>query len=586
MTAAPALRLCLLGSPVVLVNEQPVTFTRTKALALLAYLAVVRQPCRRETLMALLWPDYDDERARAALRRTLAAITETPVRPWLLADRQHIALESAQQTTDVEGFTAAAASAEALEKAIGLYRDRFLAGFTLADAAPFDEWQAAQAQRLEDRFFSLLDQLTGYYLQNRVTLAGIELTRRWLSIDPFHEVANERLMRFLALSNQPAAALQHFRQYAELLRQHLAAAPAPALKELAATIESGQMATPNGSARIQLLPPKPSLIVGRGPVLAELRRRLDHQAAEFLPEVVMQGWPGIGKTTVSAALAYDASLQQRYADGVMWLALGETPNIQALITHWCQMLRLNVSAEDSIETITSRLRAHFAQRAVLFILDDVWDVSHVQPFRVAGADCATLMTTRFNDVARALASRADAVYKIPLISDEDALALLYALAPGLRQHSPEMIQELIHDLEGLPLALQVAGRLLHMEAAMGWGIQELVAELRQGRRLLETQAPGDRHEVALQTSPTIAVLLQRSVDRLDAALQERFALLGVFAPKPATFTLDAVRAIWRDPQPQTAIRTLIDRGLLEPSGDGRFQMHALLVMHARSMFQE
>jgi hypothetical protein len=33
------------------------------------------------------------------------------------------------------------------------------------------------------------------------------------------------------------------------------------------------------------------------------------------------------------------------------------------------------------------------------------------------------------------------------------------------------------------------------------------------------------------------------------------------------------------------VRTLVERGLLEPAAGGRFQMHALLVMHARTMFE-
>lgn len=83
-------RVYLLGSPYVTVGEQLVEFKRKKALALLAYLALQAQPCRRDTILTLLWSDLDEERARAALRRTLATITETPLRQWLQADRHMI----------------------------------------------------------------------------------------------------------------------------------------------------------------------------------------------------------------------------------------------------------------------------------------------------------------------------------------------------------------------------------------------------------------------------------------------------------------------------------------------------------------
>lgn len=580
-------RIYLLGSPYLTVGDQPIEFKRKKALALAAYLALQGQPCRRDTLLGLLWPDLDEERARAALRRTLAAITETPLRHWLLADRQTIDLRrDATLWVDVAAMRSALqAGLQAQASASSLYRDRFMAGFTLGDAAAFDDWQAAQAQSLETEFSQLLAQLADHYLERRMPVVGLETARKWLHIDPYLEAANLAYMRLLALANQPAAALQHFQRFAALLMDELGIAPSASLAAFVNALEAGGDAVPVSGGRIELLPPPPRLIIGRDDVLTALRERLAPTAEQPAPEVVIQGWPGIGKTTLSAAIAYDRALQQQYRDGVVWLAFGEKPDLRALLAQACQAALLGLpDPDDSLAMLSARLRAHFASRAVLLILDDIWEAAHALPFRVAGPGCAVFMSTRFNDVAHALVDRADQVYKVPLISDAAALQLLYALAPGLQHFEAETLA-LIHDLEGLPLALQVAGRLLHAEASMGWGIRDLVEELREGRRLLESQAPADRHEAALQTSPTIAALLQRSVAKLSEPLQERFALLGLFAPKPATFTIEALSAIWRDPQPQAAIRTLADRGLLEPTGTGRFQMHALLVMHARSLFK-
>jgi len=55
----------------------------------------------------------------------------------------------------------------------------------------------------------------------------------------------------------------------------------------------------------------------------------------------------------------------------------------------------------------------------------------------------------------------------------------------------------------------------------------------------------------------------------------------VFAPKPATFDLAAMKAVWNvnDPKP----KYVLYRGLLEPVSGGRFQMHALRVVHARRL---
>lgn len=70
---------------------------------------------------------------------------------------------------------------------------------------------------------------------------------------------------------------------------------------------------------------------------------------------------------------------------------------------------------------------------------------------------------------------------------------------------------------------------------------------------------------------------------LDPYTRDCFAYLGVFASKPATFDLDAMSSVWQTEDPRPVVRELADHGLLEPAGDGRFQMHALLVQHARSL---
>lgn len=126
--------------------------------------------------------------------------------------------------------------------------------------------------------------------------------------------------------------------------------------------------------------------------------------------------------------------------------------------------------------------------------------------------------------------------------------------------------------------------MLNVEASYGLSVTDLLAELREGTRLLEAQAPADRTDLANETTPTVAALLQRSTDRLDQTTRDCYAYLGIFAPKPATFDLAAMKAVWQVENPEPITRTLVDRGLLEFVKEiGRYQMHALLVMHAKSL---
>jgi hypothetical protein len=128
--------------------------------------------------------------------------------------------------------------------------------------------------------------------------------------------------------------------------------------------------------------------------------------------------------------------------------------------------------------------------------------------------------------------------------------------------------------------------LLNTEAEYGFGVEELLNDLRVGAKLLEAQAPADRANLSNQTTPTIAALLQKSTDRLNEHDRDCFALLGVFAPKPATFDLAAMQAVWQE-DPKPTVKQLVDRGLLEYIPTlSRYQMHALVVLHAKSLVTE
>jgi len=63
--------LYLFGTPRVAKNGASIELNLRKGLALLAYLAVTRQPQSRDTLATLLWPEKDQQAARSNLRRTV-----------------------------------------------------------------------------------------------------------------------------------------------------------------------------------------------------------------------------------------------------------------------------------------------------------------------------------------------------------------------------------------------------------------------------------------------------------------------------------------------------------------------------------
>jgi hypothetical protein len=338
------------------------------------------------------------------------------------------------------------------------------------------------------------------------------------------------------------------------------------------------------------VPPVPSLFVGREESLHELKQHLGvapggRTSGPMQVLTTVRGWPGVGKTSVVAALAHDPEVEKAFPDGVLWASLGEKPNLLSALAGWGRALGTEeVLRAPSLPEATAMLAAFMRKRRMLLIVDDVWEAAHVEPFRrMLGAGCALLVTTRESGIAQGLAPTPNAVYKLPVLSEKSALELLRALAPDVVNKHSQECQELVRDLECLPLALHVAGHMLNTEARMGWGVTTMLKEVRDAAKLLGKKAPTDQADFERQTTPTVAALLQKSVDRLDEFTRSCFAYMGAFAPKPATFDLAAMGAVWEVADPRPIVRVLSERGLLEPVGDGRFQMHALLVAYARSL---
>ncbi|MBC8160310.1 MAG: hypothetical protein H7Z42_03750 [Roseiflexaceae bacterium] len=600
------LKLSLFGEPQLVDQGRVLYPDRRKALALLAYLALAEGRQSRDVLAALLWPALDQQRARAALRSSVYALSALAPGAWLDTTRETLSLQPHALEIDVHTFLELLARNRThshdtgelcdecvarLAQAASLYRADFTEGFSVSDSPEYDDWQLIQREWLRREFAHVLAQLAMHHGAQQMFPAALDYARRWLALDPLHEPAHRMLIRLYATSGQRVEALRQYRQCADLLHAELAMTPDEETTQLFEAIQSDIALAPYPIPAVSrnitsVLPPLPPLLIGRDQALSEIKRRLGIQAELVHPVTVIQGWPGVGKSTIVAALAHDRALAERFPDGVLWASLGETPSLLSELSVWAAALGLHdPSRERTIESLTAQLTAKLSDRRMLLILDDVWRVEHAHAFNLGGPACALLFTSRLNDVAQALAPAAADVYRLQVLAESTALELLRHLAPEIVESHSMAARELVRDLEGLPLAIQVAGRLLHSEARLGWGVGELLAELHIGASLLAAQAPSDMRKLGQETTPTIAALLKRSTDALNAQLQSQFACLGLFVPKPATFDLGAMAAAWdvRDPRP--VARVLVNHGLLEPVGSGRFQMHALLVLHARALLE-
>lgn len=585
------LKINLMGSPSIQFEGRPVILERRKAVALLAYLALTQNPVSRDYLATMLWGEHDQNRARASLRRTLSVINKTPVAQWLNSDRHVLHLrQDSTLLVDVlrlDELCNDHLNLETMTEAVGLYQTGFMTGFSLRDSAGFDEWQSFQAQTIQNTYLARLEELSEQMLKNAQYADAIPFLLHILQLDPLDESAMYHLLTAYLRIGKQAQAKKTFETYQTTIQEELGIQPSKHLISLFAYHNEEPVQVPSlpGNAIFSNLPPRPGLVVGRARELEAIKRRIGVEDTHAtMRNVVIQGWPGIGKTTLTALLAHDYEVHGHFSDGILWVSLGETPNTLARLIGWGKALNSSIiHTLDNIQDVTQHLAALLRDKSMLLIIDDVWNVQDALPMQVGGEQCTTVMTTRMNDVAQALVATPDDIYRIPILSEDNALTLLRKLAPEAVRLHPVLVKRLVSSLEGLPLALQVAGRLLHSEYSMGWDIEDLLNELTDGHRLLASDAPADRIDDD-KTLPTVSSLLQRSTNRLDDLTRERFALLGVFAPKPASFELEAIQAVWQTDNPRSTLRQLVDRGLLEPLGNRRFQMHAVLVMHAKQMF--
>ena len=126
---------------------------RSKRTALLLYLAaaVPRGLHRRDTLLALFWPELDEANARSALSQALYVLRNALGEQAIVTrgdDEVGIAREVVW--CDVQVFEAELDAGHFAE-ALALYRGELLNGFSLGDAPEYGRWVDQERARLQHR---------------------------------------------------------------------------------------------------------------------------------------------------------------------------------------------------------------------------------------------------------------------------------------------------------------------------------------------------------------------------------------------------------------------------------------------------
>lgn len=328
------------------------------------------------------------------------------------------------------------------------------------------------------------------------------------------------------------------------------------------------------------VPSLPNHFLGRDALVDDLVARL---IAGHSPALSAEGLPGVGKTTLAVVLAHHPDILAHFSDGVLWAGLGPTPDVPSQLAAWANALGIDVSDRPTSKARAQAVRNEIGQRRLLLVIDDAWQTDGADLLRCGGPGCSHLLTTRDQAIARRFAGVVQSV-SVSTLADDPAFDLLQTLAPEACAADPEAARALARTVDGLPLALALLGGYLaapersYFAELSAAALDELADP---GRRLaLASKRLGSSDDAQVTLRETVAL----SLEGLPEEVVTAFHALGAFAPKPATFSLEAAEAVTEVGAATLAL--LVARNLLERGEAERLTLHQVLSDVARTKLEQ
>ena len=163
--------------------------------------------------------------------------------------------------------------------------------------------------------------------------------------------------------------------------------------------------------------------------------------------------------------------------------------------------------------------------------------------------------------------------RVQELGEADGLALLSRLAPETVQVEPDEARALVRAVDGLPLALKLMGNYLRRHSYSGQPrrLHTALNLLRQSKERLCLGLPQMRPNGGAATAPSLMTSIGTSYQALDKRARSLLIALSVFPAKPNSISEEAALAV--SGASTTTLDKLIDAGLLESSGPGRYTLH-------------
>lgn len=223
-----------------------------KRLALLALLTIAapHRYHRRDSLVAMFWPELDDSHARAALRRSLHFL-RAGLGAATLASRgeEEICVTGELLWCDAVAFDEAIRSGD-MARAMELYGGNLLEGFHIADAPAFEVWLDRERGRLRDAAKTAAWALSEAAERTHSADHAATLGRRAYELSGNDEEDLRRLLSLLNRVGERSAALAAYDRFSRSLALQEDVEPEPETRALFDSIRAQPRSLNGGSAGV------------------------------------------------------------------------------------------------------------------------------------------------------------------------------------------------------------------------------------------------------------------------------------------------------------------------------------------------
>jgi DNA-binding SARP family transcriptional activator/predicted ATPase len=586
--------LYLFGPPRLEGDSQEIPITRRKSMALVSYIVLTDQIHTRESLATLFWPELDQSKALANLRRELSELRNILGDDLLLVDRMNVRLNPDSDVwVDVLEFQNRVANAQEqkgtsericpecaayLSEAAALYTNDFLVGFNLPDCPVFDEWQFFQSQTLRTQLSESLQKLIGVQVERANFEPAIEYARRWLSMDTLHEPAHRQLMKLYAQAGQYAAALRQYQECERILETELGISPEEETRLLIESIrKQPYQPVKGGGERLHNFPAEITTFIGRKKELHDLQRMIVEEPEIRLVTILGPG--GMGKTRLAIETARSAA--DHFPDGVFWVQLSSVRSEKNILPILIESLGLHdyrLGEERPEKHIFDSLKG----KQLLLVMDNFEHLSEgagiLTKILQAAGGLKILVTSRerLALTGENILTLSGLSYPLQESGDEldyDAMKLfqrsIVRLKPKFIPDSRDKrsMARICQLVEGMPLALVLAA---------GWievlSLDEIAGEITRSLDILQSEL---RDLPARQRS--MRAIFDYSWDLLAEEDRQTLLKCSVFQ---GGFTYQAAQYV-----AGASIKTmliLINKSWIQRDEDHRYQMHELIRQYAQA----